>query len=105
MRLATVIVGLLLGSSVHAQEEVVWTTEDVLSTRFVGEEVEGPEFLKGTRLSVIYRQEGLARVYAGVRFGWISDTLLTTEDPSKGDSEPFQLDLDKFDLDALMPSP
>ena len=105
MRFATLLVGLLLGSSAHAQEEVVWTTEDVSSMRFAGEDVAGPEFLKGTRLTVIYREEGQARVYAGVRFGWVSDAVLTTEDPAKVDAEPFQLDLDKFDLDALMPSP
>lgn len=68
---------------------VRYTTQEVTSVRFLGEEVQGPVFKSGERLEILTEKEGWVRVRLGERYGWVPSDLLA-EEPPADDSEAEQ---------------
>ena len=62
--------------------ELVWTVKEVESLRYFDSDFVGPTFQQGDELEVVIRHEGLIRVYAGGRFGWLPEDAITTERPA-----------------------
>jgi hypothetical protein len=62
--------------------ELVWTVKEIESLRYFDADFVGPTFQKGDELEVVIRHEGLVRVYADGRFGWLPEDAVTLERPA-----------------------
>lgn len=76
------LIGLSTTALAEEPAEVVWTVREIESLRYFDADFVGPTFEKGDEVEVVIRHEGLIRVFADGRFGWLPGDAVTTERPA-----------------------